>query len=70
MEIARHWRLQRIRYRLEGSNCQNCEIKHFPPRDVCPDCGFGGTIFNSKDNLTKNEVSIPLTPVLNEQVQD
>lgn len=39
MEIARYWRLEPIRYKLSGSNCPECGIKHFPPRDICPDCG-------------------------------
>jgi len=32
-------RTTKQRYRLEGSNCSGCGIKHFPPREVCPDCG-------------------------------
>ena len=38
MEIPRHWRLQKTRYRLLGEECGNCERKIFPPRDICPDC--------------------------------
>lgn len=30
------------RFRMEGSNCPACKIVHFPPRDVCPDCGEEG----------------------------
>jgi hypothetical protein len=36
MEIARHWRLRRQRYRLEGSICLNCGQVSFPPRLACP----------------------------------
>ena len=36
MEIARHWRLRRQRYRLEGSICLNCGQVSFPPRPACP----------------------------------
>lgn len=27
-------------YNLEGSNCPSCGEPHFPPRQICPDCGF------------------------------
>ena len=36
---ARHWRLRKQRYCLIGEECSNCEIKIFPPRGVCTDCG-------------------------------
>lgn len=39
MEIARHWRLKNQRYGLVGEVCPHCEVKIFPPRDVCPNCG-------------------------------
>lgn len=39
MEIARHWRLNKQRYALVGEVCPHCDMKIFPPRDVCPDCG-------------------------------
>ena len=38
MDLARHWRLNDQRYRLEGTVCKNCGAKFFPPRDVCTDC--------------------------------
>ncbi len=38
MEISRHWRLQQQRYGLVGEVCPHCEVKIFPPRDVCPNC--------------------------------
>lgn len=38
MELPRHWRLQRQRYRLEGVECGGCGAKLFPPRKVCPGC--------------------------------
>jgi uncharacterized OB-fold protein len=38
-EVSRHWRLRRQRYSLVGEVCPHCEIKIFPPRDRCPDCG-------------------------------
>ncbi len=38
MELARHWRLNDQRYRLEGSVCKNCGTKFFPPRQVCTEC--------------------------------
>ncbi len=39
MEISRHWRLRQQRYALVGEVCPHCQVKIFPPRDVCPDCG-------------------------------
>jgi uncharacterized protein len=39
MEIPRHWRLNKQRYALVGEVCPHCEVKIFPPRDVCPNCG-------------------------------
>jgi len=38
MEISRHWRLQQQRYGLVGEVCPHCDVKIFPPRDVCPNC--------------------------------
>lgn len=38
MDLARNWRLKNQRYRLEGTVCGNCGAKHFPPRQVCPEC--------------------------------
>ena len=39
MEITRHWRLKQQRYGLVGEDCPHCDIKIFPPRDICPSCG-------------------------------
>jgi uncharacterized OB-fold protein len=39
MEVSRHWRLRQQRYALVGEVCPHCEVKIFPPRDICPDCG-------------------------------
>jgi uncharacterized OB-fold protein len=39
MEISQHWRLKQQRYSLVGEVCPHCEVKIFPPRDICPDCG-------------------------------
>ena len=39
MDISRHWRLKKQRYALVGERCPHCEVKIFPPRDICPDCG-------------------------------
>jgi uncharacterized protein len=46
MEISRHWRIQQQRYGLVGEVCPHCEVKIFPPRDVCPNCaGEAKTLF-------------------------
>ncbi len=39
MEIPRHWRLKEQRYNLIGEVCPHCDVKIFPPRDVCNGCG-------------------------------
>ena len=39
MDIPRHWRLQKQRYTLTGEVCDHCDVKLFPPRDICPECG-------------------------------
>ncbi len=39
MEVSRHWRLRQQRYALVGEGCPHCQVKIFPPRDICPDCG-------------------------------
>ncbi len=38
MDLARNWRLQDQRYRLEGAVCSTCGAKFFPPRQVCAEC--------------------------------
>jgi uncharacterized OB-fold protein len=46
MEVSRHWRLQQQRYGLVGEVCPHCDVKIFPPRDVCPNCaGEAKTLF-------------------------
>jgi uncharacterized OB-fold protein len=39
MEISRNWRLQQERYRLIGVVCPHCDVKDFPPRIICQNCG-------------------------------
>lgn len=39
MEVSSHWRVKQQRYSLVGEVCPSCEVKIFPPRDVCPECG-------------------------------
>jgi uncharacterized OB-fold protein len=39
MEVPRHWRLQKQRSGLVGEVCPHCQVKIFPPRDLCPNCG-------------------------------
>ncbi|QLG69572.1 MAG: hypothetical protein CH104c_0340 [Candidatus Woesebacteria bacterium] len=58
-EVPRYWRLREQLLRLEGSNCQSCKIVHFPPREVCPDCGFKANGNNKKDVFEKPKKAIP-----------
>jgi uncharacterized OB-fold protein len=39
MEPSRFWRNKDKYLKLQGEKCPHCEVKIFPPRDVCPDCG-------------------------------
>jgi uncharacterized OB-fold protein len=39
MDIPRNWRLRQQRYGLVGEQCEHCNAKIFPPRDICPECG-------------------------------
>jgi scaffold protein (connect acetoacetyl-CoA thiolase and HMG-CoA synthase) len=38
MNLALNWRLHDQRYRLEGTICNHCGAKYFPPREVCTEC--------------------------------
>lgn len=38
MDIPRIWRLRAQRYRLQGTQCQNCAELSFPPALICPSC--------------------------------
>ncbi len=38
MQVSRHWRHFREKYRLIGGKCENGHLM-FPKRDVCPVCG-------------------------------
>ena len=31
--------IEKQRYALQGEVCPHCDVKIFPPRDVCPACG-------------------------------
>ncbi len=37
--VARHWRKNGERYRLEAGKCTKCGSIQFPSRLICPDCG-------------------------------
>lgn len=47
MNLALNWRLKDQRYRLEGTVCDHCGAKFFPPRQVCTEC--------KSTNLTPHE---------------
>jgi uncharacterized protein len=38
MELPRYHRMRRTLYNLEGSACETCAGRFFPPRAVCPAC--------------------------------
>jgi len=53
MNVPQHWRLKGQRLRLEGSVCQVCGWKSFPPRRHCPHCVASlGTVAASLDSFT------------------
>jgi uncharacterized OB-fold protein len=36
---SKYWREIPQRYRLEANRCAPCDLKFFPPRLICPECG-------------------------------
>ncbi len=36
---SRYWREIPQRYRFETNQCTKCDLKFFPPRLICPECG-------------------------------
>lgn len=38
MEVARHWRLNNQRYKMQGSVCTCCGKAFFAPRPICNAC--------------------------------
>ena len=36
---SKYWREIPQRYRFEANRCAPCDLKFFPPRLVCPECG-------------------------------
>lgn len=42
MATARIWREQARRYRNEISICKACGHRHYPPREICEECGRAG----------------------------
>ncbi len=66
MENPRHWRLNRQRYSLTGTECPHCLEKHFPPREVCPDCRiYGNNHTASKQPDEINQSAIVTCPIYN-----
>jgi uncharacterized OB-fold protein len=69
MEVVRHWRLQKIRTRLEGDLCSVCHEPTFPPKDFCENCSpiikhNRGTVYVAEGGI------IPNTQAQVEQVQN
>jgi uncharacterized protein len=61
MEISRHWRIRKQRYSMVGGVCPNCEMKMFPMRDICPNCGHGSQvelITNAHESLFAQPVAV------------
>jgi len=67
MEIARHWRLRKQRLNLIGEECPHCEVKIFPPRDICPRCG-GGTLNNNLDVRMGNQEVLVVIDIVERRV--
>ena len=66
MEISRHWRIRKQRYSMVGGACPNCEMKMFPARQICPNCGHGSHAelqSNEQESLYAQPVAL-LSPVL------
>jgi len=67
MEIPRHWRLRKQRLNLSGEECPHCEVKIFPPRDICPRCG-GGTLNNNLDVRMGNQEVLVVIDIVERRV--
>lgn len=39
-DISINWRLKKQRYNLIGQKCPICDITLFPPKEICPNCGY------------------------------
>lgn len=73
MEVPKNWRLQKIRYGLEGNRCPISGETFFPPRKCCVDCRNNNSspVENSYGTIFKNSVTRSLsTPMLTEKAQD
>ncbi|RME79513.1 MAG: Zn-ribbon domain-containing OB-fold protein [Methanobacteriota archaeon] len=44
MSLPLNWRRIPYRYRLEGTECTNCNTAYFPPRSICPKCRRHGNL--------------------------
>jgi hypothetical protein len=40
MDIVINWRLRKQRLKLMGQECPVCNIKLFPPEEICPCYGY------------------------------
>lgn len=46
--ISLHWRLQKAKYRLIGTECKTCGSLFYPPKSLCPKCRGKGNIKDYK----------------------
>lgn len=60
-------RIQEVTLNPKGSNCGECKEMHFPPRIICPDCGYNnhshihGEIDSERVD-PENHIDTPVTP--------
>ena len=54
--VPLYWRLQKQKYNLVGTRCNNCNNSYFPPKEFCPNCRRKGKInefkFSGKGKIT------------------
>jgi uncharacterized protein len=60
MEVARHWRMNNQRYKLQGSVCNCCGKAFFAPRAVCDSCNQNeATAYTLNESALRRETVEP-----------
>ena len=60
MGIPILWRTTKERYSLQGEVCPECERAVFPPRRLCPYCGYEARFTESHEDGSRYEYSFIL----------
>jgi uncharacterized OB-fold protein len=55
MEVARHWRLNNQRYKMQGSVCACCGKVSFAPRPVCDACNQNQATYHFDESALRRQ---------------